>query len=182
MSDYLDNLLGALSLTVTDRLWDEVQTVVDSQGQVPAALILLGLRPGMPIKKLAERLRLSHAGAVRLADGLVRADLVTRHAGEDRRTVRLHLTRLGTAKLKKLRNARGARLREITSGLTESQRDALRPILQALLEHLTRDGIDAYANCRLCDTPICEAEGCPVEVRARTLAEKQMSRSETRES
>src|SRR5262245_17019623 len=93
--DYLANLLGAASLGISDRVTAAADASLGLGGQTAAALVLVGMSPRTSIKKLAERLRLSHPGAVRLAERLESEGLVARHPAEDRREVRLALTRKG---------------------------------------------------------------------------------------
>lgn len=164
---YDANLLGAVSLAVTDAVEADAVRVVGLGGQAAGALVLIDLRPGTTIKRLAERLSLSHPGTVRLVDRLVAAGLVARGAGDDHRTVRLHLTPAGAAKIDDLRRARVARLDELVGALGDTERRALRPILEGLARALTTDLVRAFAMCRLCDTATCEAHGCPVEAEAR---------------
>jgi MarR family transcriptional repressor of emrRAB len=164
MTAYLDNLVGALGLSITDIV---AGAVARSGGQLAEALVLTALRPGLSIKRLAERLRLSHPGAVRLVDRLVEARWAERQEGADRRAVRLVLTAAGQAEVERLRQARSERLADVLGVLTSAERAALEPIAEKLIRALTTDLVAAYANCRLCDTPACEARGCPVEDEAR---------------
>lgn len=167
MMDYLGNLLGALAVSVRDRLDNATADVAPHGGQLAEALVLLEMRPGTSIKRLAERLRLSHPGAVRLVDRLEAQGWATRSLGADRRSVRLSLTASGQGELDRLRRTRAAHLADLLDALTEDERQALQPIVEKLLRRLTVDLVTAYANCRLCDTPMCEARGCPVEAEAR---------------
>lgn len=163
MTAYLENLLGALALSVTDVMSE----AAEPGGQLAEALVLVALRPGLSIKRLAERLRLSHPGAVRLVDRLEAAGWAARSPAADRRAVCLTLTEAGLRELERLRNVRASRLAWVAEVLSPDERQALAPIVEKLLRRLTTDLIAAYANCRLCDTPACEARGCPVEAEAR---------------
>ena len=82
------NLLGALALTVADRI---------ATGSDAAALITLrNYAEGEPLDLLRRALALSHPGVVRLADRLERRGLVERYRSErDGRAVALRLTRAG---------------------------------------------------------------------------------------
>lgn len=166
MTTYLDNLLGAVGLALADRIEAEAEAVAGGE-RAAGALVLLALRPRMTIKRLAERLRLTHPGAVRLVDRLEGGGLVRREVGEDRRSVRLSLTNKGEAAVEGVRRARATTLAAVTGVLSAQDRAVLEPILERLAHALTTDLVSAYANCRLCDTPICEARGCPVEAEAR---------------
>lgn len=136
-------------------------------GQAASALVLLDFRP-MTVTRLAERLRLSQPGAVRLVDRLADAGYVVRRSGEDRRTVRVSLTKSGMRRVAALRRQRSARLAAVTSSLSAPERETLGPLLEKLIQVLTTDIVDAYANCRLCDIPTCQAGGCPVDALARS--------------
>lgn len=168
MDEYTNNLLGAASLAIVDQIEAAAYDVLGMGGQAPGALVLLGLRPGMAIGKLADRLRLSQPGAVRLVERLVEAGWVHKEPAEDRRAVRLTLTKDGLKQLRMLRERRLGRLHDLTAGLTASERDALRPILVKLIERATPDVVSAFANCRLCETELCRSQGCPIDA----LAEK----------
>ena len=168
MITYLDNLLGAVSLAIVDGMDEAAHDAFELGGQAAGALVLIDMSPGVAIKHLAERLRLSHPGAVRLTERLVDGGWVRRESGDDRRSVRLALTKAGANKLEHLRRARGKRLAALTAALTDTERDALEPMLARLLVTLTPDLVSAYANCRLCDTRICQAHGCPLDDGARS--------------
>lgn len=172
MTGYLENLLGAVGLSLSDALLAEAEEGLGLGGEAAGALVMLSFRPGMSIKRLAERLRLSHPGAVRLAERLAAEGWVARTEGEDRRVVRLALTKSGEAQVRRLRDARAKRLAGLTAGLTQTERRALQPILEKLVMRLTTDRVTPYANCRLCDAPACEARGCPVEKKARAILEE----------
>ena len=170
MADFLSNLLGAVSLSVTDLMEEATQETLGVGGQAAGALVLLALRPRMNIKRLAERLRLSHPGTVRLTDKLVLCGWVERKTdADDRRTVRLSLTAAGLEQIDRVRQARGQHLAKLLDGFSASERAALEPLLVVLMKRLTVDAISAYANCRLCDTPACQAAGCPVDAKVRSL-------------
>lgn len=167
MTAYLDNLVGALGLSITDAMTAAAARAAGPGGQLAEAMVLTALRPGLSIKRLAERLRLSHAGAVRLVDRLVEAGWAERGAADDRRAVRIVLTPAGQSELQRLRAVRSERLSHVLGVLTPAERAALEPIAEKLMRALTVDLVAAYANCRLCDTPAYEAHGCPVEAEAR---------------
>ena len=168
MKAYLDNLLGAASLAIVDGMDEAARGALRLGGQAAGALVLIGMSPGITIKHVAERLRLSHPGAVRLIERLVAGGWVRRESGDDRRSVRLTLTAEGAEQLKRLHRARGEKLAAVTAILTDAEREMLEPMLARLLVALTPDLVSAYANCRLCDTHICQAHGCPLDDAARS--------------
>jgi MarR family transcriptional regulator, negative regulator of the multidrug operon emrRAB len=162
---YLANLLGAVSLALVDGIEADAHHSVGHGGQTAGALVLLDLRPRMSIKRLAERLRMTHPGAVRLVDRLAADGLVARRT--EGRVVRLELTERGRSVVDEMRRTRMARLDDVVSQLSTREQRALEPVLERLARVLTSDVVSAYANCRLCDVPTCEARGCPVEAEAR---------------
>ena len=162
MTAYLANLLGAASLGISDRVAEAAEASTGLGGETAPALVLIGMTPRVTIKLLAERLRLSHAGAVRLVDRLEKAGLVRRESSEDKREVRLAMTRKGHAAHERLRRARQDTIKTIVSTLSAAQRAALEPILTSLVANLATDRVSAWSNCRLCDAQTCAARGCPV--------------------
>lgn len=166
MTNYTDNLVGALALAITDQLDCAVAETAPGGGLAPA-LVMIAMRDGTSVKRLAERLRLSHPGAVRLVDRLEAAGWVQRAPGHDGRTLRINLTAEGRGAVKQFADHRAVRLRRVTDALTTDERRALEPILEKMLQALTTDLVAAYANCRMCDVAMCEARGCPVEAEAK---------------
>src|SRR5215207_5440322 len=111
------NMLGALSVTLADRLRAATEAGTGQGGSAPGALIsLAGYLDGGPIDSLRDPLALTHSAAVRVVDGLVAAGLARR--GRDRRSVAVELTPAGH------RAAAGAL-------------DARREVLDAALEALS---------------------------------------------
>lgn len=166
MTQFLDNLLGAASLAIVDQIEAAANDVLGVGGQAAGALVLIDLRPGMPIGRLAERLRLSHPGAVRLVDRLVGLGWARKEVGDDRRSARLFLTEDGLGKLSGLRDRRADRLRHLTSSLTANEQSVLRLALTKVIQRATEDVVSAFANCRLCDTAACRSVGCPIDALA----------------
>ena len=62
------NVLGTLALTVTDRMAIGAARAVRHGANAPAALVTVLWYPDRPIAFLADRLRISHPGAVQLVD------------------------------------------------------------------------------------------------------------------
>ena len=89
------NLLGTLALTIVDRVGIGSARVARHGANAPAALVTLLWYPDRPIAFLADRLRITHPGAVQLVDRLARDGLVDRIPGEDGRTKLLALSDRG---------------------------------------------------------------------------------------
>jgi DNA-binding MarR family transcriptional regulator len=158
------NLLGALALTVVDRL-HEARADDDGRGlTATAALNHLRLRPGQNIDFLARLLHISHPAAVRLVNKLEAEGLVERRPGErDARSRALVLTPAGQRAALAAARQRLDVLNQMLSPLTAAERRQLEPVLEKLLGALTIDRWDARHICRLCDLPTCEMPACPVD-------------------
>ena len=89
------NVLGTLALTVSDRIGIGTTRAAGHGGHAPAALVTLLWYPERPITLLADRLRISHPGAVQLSERLESEGLVLREPGPDGRTRLLSLTPAG---------------------------------------------------------------------------------------
>ncbi|WP_458098166.1 MarR family winged helix-turn-helix transcriptional regulator [Roseomonas sp. WA12] len=158
----LENIIGALALSLSDDLLQKVQDQAPEPGPAAAAIALLRHEPGMAIERLRRALGLSHSGAVRLVDRLVADALVVRHPGAaDRRAVALHLTRDGERRCDAILLARRGSMTRALGTLNEAERTALGGLAEKLLAGLVRCPDDAYTVCRLCDTAACP--NCPVE-------------------
>ena len=159
----LANLLGALGLGLADRMLAGVEPAAGHGGQAAAALVVVGAEPGLGVSRLAATLGLSQPGAVRLVDRLVEDGLVVRAPGRDGRSVALRLTALGAERRSAVVAARASGLDPLVSLLSVEERRALDGIARKLLAAMTTSEQRADALCRLCDEPVCLAEGCPVE-------------------
>lgn len=160
----LENLLGAWSLTVTDRMTDVGRSSgVSATDQ--AALVTLLAHPDHPVSWLGDVLALTSSGATRLVDRLVASGWVARSPGDDTRQRRLRLTRTGSALARKLVSARGAVLAGSLAGLDAADRARLEDLLERLVGASTPDLLPAMRTCRLCDRAACRADdhACPLD-------------------
>ena len=160
----LENLLGAWSLTVADRM----AAVGRSSGLSTtdqAALVTLLAHPDRPVSWLGDVLDLSSSGATRLVDRLVSSGWVARSAGEDTRQRKVRLTRAGAGLARKLVNGRGVVLADCLDGLSTRDRTQLERLLERLVGGSTPDPIPAMRTCRLCDRTACRSGGheCPLD-------------------
>jgi len=158
------NLLGALALTLADRI---------GTGSDDAALITLrNYAEGEPLDLLRRALALSHPGVVRLADRLERRGLVERRRSErDGRAVSLHLTRAGRRAAEEALAARAATLDAALGAIERDERRALEGMLERMLAAQTTDRTASLVICRLCDPDVCgHPDGCPVTQAAREAA------------
>lgn len=165
----LENLLGALALSVTDAVAQSIEKVEGAYGSDTFALILLQHADTLRSDVLSRQLRLAQSSTVRLVDRLEREGLVRRAVGTDRRTVMISLTARGLRAAENILAARQGVLRELVATLSDSERAALHAISLKLLNNLTVDLVSGEQNCRLCDEEACNLADCPVETRYQTF-------------
>jgi DNA-binding MarR family transcriptional regulator len=157
------NLVGALSLTITERLLDAGSEVGLDRSQA-AALVTLSNHPGQSIESMSMTLGLTHSGAVRLVDRLQASALVLRGPGGPGRTLALRLTEQGEDAAVGVLARRQAVIEQALTGLDEQELTGLEGLVARLLAALTSDRQSARRICRLCDEALCERHGvCPVD-------------------
>lgn len=158
------NVLGTLTRTVTDRVDLGVTAAAAGRGATaPAALVTLLWYPDRPIGFLAARLRITHPGAVQLAERLDRAGLVDRIPSADGRSRLLALTPRGVDMAHDVLAARRDVLTRAISALSDEQVGALTDAAEAMLDALADDLLTSEFMCRLCDELACPDSRCPVE-------------------
>ncbi|MFL6166600.1 MAG: MarR family winged helix-turn-helix transcriptional regulator [Ornithinibacter sp.] len=160
----LENLLGAWSLTVVDRMADASrQTGLSASDQ--AAVVTLLVHPDRTVSWLGEVLALTSSGATRLVDRLVAAGWVVRSPGGDARQRRLRLTDSGEAVARSMVRARNEVLAECVAPLDERARGQLERALERMVGASTQAVSAAMRTCRLCDRSACRAQGhdCPLD-------------------
>ena len=159
------NLLGALSLAVSERLETATSAAAAHGGSGPAALAALEpFLGGSSIDTMRKPLGLTHSAAVRLVDRLAAAGLVMRAAGDDGRSVAVFLTPAGRRAAAQVREGRMIALTKVLVPLDAAEREQLTRIVEKLLAGLTSGRADARHICRLCDAGACghEEGRCPV--------------------
>ena len=166
--DSTTNLIGALSLAVSDRINAHMKEVLNRSGESAAAIIFLGYTPGLTVEILRQVLSLSHPGTVRLIDRLSEDGLVERRKASDGRAVSLYLTRKGSSLRTKLMNSRNELLESALKGLTNSERFTLGQLISKVLAELPETELDKHHICRHCSVSIC-GENCPIPGRAHIL-------------
>ena len=162
MEKTLENLLGALSLVISDRITDAITETYDRSGETPAALATIGAAPGISIGALQDILRLSQPGAARLVDRLVTDGLAEKRAGNDARKVLVHLTPKGRKLRRKLLDSRHHAVAHLTSSLSEADRKTLTKLLDRVLKPYPSSEMDKCQACRMCDQDACDP--CPIPV------------------
>jgi MarR family transcriptional repressor of emrRAB len=157
------NVIGTLALTVVDRIGIGTAKVARHGANAPAALVTLLWYPDRPIAFLADRLRITHPGAVQLVDRLEKDGLVERIPGEDGRTKLLDLTERGvTVALQVLAERRDVLDRAVAT-LDDAQVLAVADAATTMLEAITDDLLTSEYMCRMCDELACPDSRCPVE-------------------
>lgn len=160
---FVANLLGTLALTVGDRVGIGTRRAAGYGANAPAALVTLLWYPDRPITFLADRLRISHPGAVQLSERLEQAGLVERFPGADGRTRLLTLSAAGEQAARAVLAERRGVLDQAVSAVPDDALDDLVAAVSAMLTALADDLLTSEFMCRLCDELSCPDERCPVE-------------------
>jgi DNA-binding MarR family transcriptional regulator len=163
--DHTANLLGALVLSLHDRMSEAIE---DASGQGESGAATLSVLADFLDRPTISRLRavvgLTPSGGVRLVDRLEEERYLTREPGADARSRSIELTRAGRRAAEEVRRSRAEVMRHALSGLSEQERRRLDRLLARVLVQLIRGlGAERWM-CRLCDTGACgRADGaCPV--------------------
>jgi DNA-binding MarR family transcriptional regulator len=168
--DRTGNLLGALSLAVTDRTSAAAGDAASQSDSAAVALSALHHFLDDPsVDLLRQVLGLTPSGTVRLVDRLQDAGYVTRRPGSDGRSVTLRLTPSGRRAAERVSTARAEVLQDALSGLAPAERRALDEVMSRVLVGLIRGPGATRWMCRLCDTTACGRKHgtCPVANAAR---------------
>lgn len=159
------NLLGALGIAVVDRIQEGMEDAAGHGGQGAAALVAIGMLPGLSIGDLAGILGLTHPGAVRLVERLVQDDLVEKQPAEnDARALALKLTPLGKQRRREILAQRAKRLQPLLEAFAPAERKQFDSLLRKLLSTLAATRREAYRVCRYCDAGPCFRNNCPVDM------------------
>jgi MarR family transcriptional repressor of emrRAB len=160
------NRLGAVALTLSDRVREATEAATGMAGGLPAALVSLReWADGSSVDVLAGALRVSHSRAVRVVDRLEAAGLARRESDpSDGRRARVRLEPAGRELAERALEARARVLGQVVGELDAADLPELERLLSALLAATTVDFRAAMTTCRLCDAHACgHFEGtCPV--------------------
>ncbi|MFH5927270.1 MarR family winged helix-turn-helix transcriptional regulator [Roseomonas xinghualingensis] len=99
-----------------------------------AALAIVAANPGISPARLAAAMGHGRSRAAPLLDHLEGQGLLTRRAGPDRRSIRLHLTATGRAALRRLKSIVAEHEVRITAGLTTQEAGGLPDMLERVAE------------------------------------------------
>ncbi|HEY8052653.1 MAG TPA: MarR family winged helix-turn-helix transcriptional regulator [Steroidobacteraceae bacterium] len=156
------NLLGALVVSIHDKMTEVVEGELGMGGQAPAALVTITHNPGESVAFLSGALRLSHPGCVRLVDKLVRAGLVERGEAQDKRFVSLTLSAAGRRCSQEILRARRRTLEVFMQPLRRQQQIQLTELLEIMLRETATTKQAGDAACRLCEEQHCPQPECPI--------------------
>ncbi len=155
------NVLGALSVAITDRL-RRAAASDDRSGTTSAALVHLSKYGDETIDALRRPLDLSHSACVRLVDRLEEQAYVARRPGQDARSVAVRLTARGRTRAQRILRQREDSLTDALEALTTAEQAQLGVLVSKLLGALVSSEGEALRVCRLCDYAICPQDVCPV--------------------
>jgi MarR family transcriptional repressor of emrRAB len=161
----LTNLVGALTLALTDRMREATEGAAGNAAAAPSALVALYEFLGHgSMDQLRRAVGLTPSGAVRLVDRLVQQGYAERQPGSDGRSVALVLTPRGRGAARRVLAARAAALESTLVALSPAERKSLTEISERLLGAVVRQrladreqGHDPSGGwlCRLCDVDAC---------------------------
>lgn len=160
------NILGALSLAISDKLLTELKEHSRQNDTSAAALNVIGCTEGISNGQLGKALGITHSATVRLLDKLVESQLVEVRAGTDRRAVAIFLTSNGRERVVEMLKGRCEILGGIVDLLNVEQRQQLNSIAETLLAQFTEGPVHSMQVCRLCDAVSCPTDRCPVHLKA----------------
>lgn len=180
VSGHLRNVLGALSVAVTDLLAGDANargfSLVDQ-----AALVIVATVKGLSQEDLQRRVGLSQPGATRLVDRLAARRLINRTPGPDRRTWALRLTPAGEQEAREAMARRHDLLGQLTARLTPEEQRSAAAIIGHLLDAAVVAGQSPWRICRQCDQHACEqgAVTCPVDAARHNLGQPTRPRTDS---
>ena len=164
--DRLENLLGALVVTLGERVQERMAAAAGCSASAVAALQWVGRRRGLRTCDLAEALEISTPGASQLVASLMAEGLVQQtRSAHDQRQRRLHLTELGAFRARRAACSRAELVRELVTTLPFPWRLRLIRILDRLLARMVDTPRAVLRICRHCDWDVCRhavIEPCPV--------------------
>jgi DNA-binding MarR family transcriptional regulator len=132
--------LGRLLLRVVREMRTRFDRDLEGIGLTAqqAEILFRCSRAGEPTpKELTNLLTTDNAGVTRLVDRLERKGLVTRHASaDDRRSVRVRLTRSGTALVPRVARLAHAQKRRLFAGLSAAEQEQMRSLLHRILDNV----------------------------------------------
>jgi MarR family transcriptional repressor of emrRAB len=164
------NRLGAIALTLSDRIRDATEDATGMAGAPPAALVSLReWADGKSVDVIADAMRVSHSRAVRVIDALQAAGLARRESDpSDGRRALVWLEPAGRKLADRAIEARLDVLRDVVAELDIDDVYEVERVAGLLLDVTTTSVNDARTTCRLCAAHVCgHFDGtCPVTLAA----------------
>lgn len=159
----LENLIGAFSLSVTDRLLGDSPAGTSTSEQ--ASLVTLLAHPERTVSWLGDVLGLTSSGATRLVDRLVEKGWVSRVGSSDSRERRLRLTPAGRRHARNALRQRDELVSASIATLSRTERVQLERLMERLVGNVTTSRLPALQTCRLCDRSACSSDraACPLD-------------------
>jgi DNA-binding MarR family transcriptional regulator len=174
----LANLVGALTLALSDTMRDATESAADQTAAGPSTLIALSEFLDHPtVDEVRRVVGLTHSGGVRLVDRLEAQGYIARRPGRDARSVSLVLTAKGRRAAERVRIARASAFDSVLAVLTHDEQRSLASLTEKLLAAITEQRLRDRARdrlppggwlCRLCDFEACGRPrgDCPVAAAA----------------
>lgn len=162
MEARLLNSFGGLVVGVFDAVARAMTQETRLDEVTITALLAVHTRPDQSVGALAQALKTTHSGAVRIVNRLQLSGLVSRRPGPDGRTAALRVTRLGTTLSGAALDARRAALSDLLCNLAPAQVEALTVFVDQVAPALAQTRPEAQRVCRLCEHAVCRVERCPV--------------------
>ena len=165
MSEKTENLLGTLSLLISDQIRSQTTAEVSAGGGSPAALVALAsFLGGGTNEELRSVLGLSHSATVRLVEKLEDRALIERGPGADARSVSIKPTAAGVDLAERVLERRADVLRRALHPLSAGERKTLKELLAKVLAAQVGEQNPPRRICRLCDIEACghHRGECPV--------------------
>ena len=158
------NVLGALSLTLIDRINKKIEGQLGLGGIASAALLTIGVEPGIKVETLSRLLRVGQSSMVRCVQNLEDQGLVAKRQGNDRRSFELSTTAAGDRMRADLLALRQSVTMQAVGALRPDQRQLLGELVETIVQSMVDAPDDRYPICRLCDESACgPGDECPVE-------------------
>ena len=160
----LENIVGALSLAMVDKMEQAYAAETGRGPSAVAAITQIGVEPGLSIERLQANHRAVAFGgraagrpARRRRPGAARSS-----GGSDKRARALTLTAAGEKLFKSALAARRGITQAALARLSPDERRLLEGIVEKMFPALVGPGDDSDVVCRLCDASVCPMERCPV--------------------
>lgn len=166
MNSQLINLMGAVAIAIADSIQNAGEETTGNTASFPAALVIIDRYPLITVDLLGQYLQLSQSGAARLVERLVNKKLVERHRGDDRRFIKLQLTRAGHNMVQEIQQAKVKAVSNSLKSLTLTEQQQLLSLLSKLAEQSNCTELAEEYICRFCDIQACPLSACRERVQA----------------